>query len=233
VIEMAIQEGDFVKLSYTGGVNGRIFDTTDEEEAKTADIHNPQALYGPMVVRAGSHHIILGLDEALIGKDEGFEGDLEISPEKGFGLHDPKRIESFPKNKFKEKPVKGMSVKVEELGEGVVIDVIGGRVIVDFNHPLSGKTLNYHMKIESVVEDLIEKVKGLIHLYAGRDMEISFADGNLTITLPPGINYDRRWVMWRSRVIHESFEFIPDIKEIILVESFKRPEKSGEEVSEE
>jgi FKBP-type peptidyl-prolyl cis-trans isomerase SlyD len=233
VIEMAIQEGNFVKLSYTGGVNGRIFDTTDEEEAKTADIHNPQALYGPMVVRAGSHHIILGLDEALIGKNEGFEGDLEISPEKGFGLHDSKRIESFPKNKFKEKPVKGMSVKVEELGEGVVIDVIGGRVIVDFNHPLSGKTLNYHMKIESVVEDLIEKVKGLIHLYAGRDMEISFADGNLTITLPPGINYDRRWVMWRSRVIHESFEFIPDIKEIILVESFKRPEKSGEEASEE
>jgi len=230
---MAIQEGDFVKLSYTGGVNGRIFDTTDEEVAKTEGIHNPQALYGPMVVRAGSHHIILGLDEALIGKDEGYEGDLEISPEKGFGLHDPKRVESFPKNKFKEKPVKGMSVKVEELGEGVVIDVIGGRVIVDFNHPLSGKTLDYHFKIESFVEELVEKVKGLIHLYAGRDMEISFSDGNLTINLPPGINYDRRWVMWRSRVIHESFEFIPDIQEIILVESFKRPEKSGKEIPEE
>jgi FKBP-type peptidyl-prolyl cis-trans isomerase SlyD len=106
---MAIQEGDFVKLSYSGGVNGRIFDTTDEEEAKTAGIHNPQALYGPIVIRAGSHHVILGLDEALIGKDEGFEGDLDISAEKGFGLHDPKHVESFPKNKFKEKPVKGSS----------------------------------------------------------------------------------------------------------------------------
>ena len=230
---MAIQEGDFVKLSYTGGVNGRIFDTTDEEEAKTAGIHNPQALYGPIVIRAGSHHVILGLDEALTGKDEGFEGDLEIPPDKGFGLHDPKRVESFPKNKFKEKPVKGMSVKVEELGEGVVIDVIGGRVIVDFNHPLSGKSLNYHVRIDSKVDDLVEKVKGLIHLYAGRDMEISFSNGNLTITLPPGINYDRRWVMWRSRVIHESFEFIPDIQEIILVETFKRPEKSGQESFEE
>jgi FKBP-type peptidyl-prolyl cis-trans isomerase SlyD len=230
---MAINEGDFVKLSYTGGVNGRTFDTTDEEEAKTAGIHNPQALYGPIVIRAGSHHVILGLDEALIGKDEGFEGDLEISPEKGFGLHDPKHVESFPKNKFKEKPVKGMTVKVEELGEGVVIDVIGGRVIVDFNHPLSGKTLSYHVRIDSKVDDLIEKVKGLIHLYAGRDMDISFIDGNLTINLPPGINYDRRWVMWRSRVIHESFEFIPDIQEIILVESFKRPEKSGQEQAEE
>lgn len=171
--------------------------------------------------------------ELLIGKDEGFEGDLEISPEKGFGLHDPKRVESFPKNKFKEKPVKGMSVKVEELGEGVVIDVIGGRVIVDFNHPLSGKTLNYHFRIDSKVNDLVEKVKGLLHLYAGRDMDLSFLDGNLTISLPPGINYDRRWVMWRSRVIHESFEYIPDIQEIILVESFKRQAESGKETVEE
>ena len=79
----------------------------------------------------------------------------------------------------------------------------------------------------------MEKVKGLLHLYAGRDMDLSFLDGNLTISLPPGINYDRRWVMWRSRVIHESFEFIPDIQEIILVESFKRPEESGKETVEE
>jgi FKBP-type peptidyl-prolyl cis-trans isomerase SlyD len=230
---MAIQDGDFVKLSYNGGVNGKIFDTTDEEEAKTAGIHNPLALYGPIVIRAGSHHVILGLDEALIGKDEGFEGDLEVPPEKAYGLHDQKRVESFPKNKFKEKPVKGMKIKVEKLGEGVVIDVIGGRVLVDFNHPLSGKTLNYYIKIESKVEDLVDKVQGLIHLYASRDMEISFLDGNLTINLPPGINYDRLWITWRSRIIHESFESIPDIREIILVETLKRPETSGQETPEE
>jgi hypothetical protein len=39
--------------------------------------------------------------------------------------------------------------------------------------------------------------------------------------------------MWRSRVIHESFEYIPDIQEIILVESFKRPAESGKETVEE
>lgn len=230
---MAIQEGDFVKLSYTGSVDGRIFDSTDEEEAKAAGIHNPQGSYGPVVVRAGSHHIILGLDEALIGKDEGFEGDLEVPPEKAYGLHDRKRVESFPKNKFKEKPVKGMTIKVEKLGEGTVIDLIGGRVIADFNHPLSGKTISYHMKIESKVEDLIDKVQGLIRLYAGRDMEVSFLDGILTINLPSGINYDRLWVTWRSRIMHESFEAIPEIKEIILIETLKRPETSGQETLEE
>ena len=94
-------------------------------------------------------------------KEEGYEGEIDVPPEKAFGNHDPKRVESFPKNQFKEKPVKGMTVKVEELGEGVVLDIIGRRVIVDFNHPFAGKTLHYQFKIESKVEDLIEKVKDL------------------------------------------------------------------------
>ena len=229
---MAIEEGDFVTLTYTGSVHGSVFDTTDEEEAKTAGIHNPQALYGPVTVRVGSHHVIVGLDEALVGKEENSEGELDIPPEKAFGEHDNSRVEAFPKNKFKEKPVKGMSVKVEEKGEGTIVDVIGGRVIIDFNHPLAGKTLHYTYKVLSTVQEITEKVKGLIRLNAGRDMDVTYSDGVVTLSLPPGINYDRRWVMWRSRVIHESFEYIPDIKEITLIETFTRPSKEEESAAE-
>ena len=50
-------------------------------------------------------------------------------------------------------------------------------------------------------------------------------DGKATVILTPGINYDRRWLLWRSRIIHEGFELISGISEIILVETFKRPEK--------
>ncbi len=228
---MAIEEGNFVKISYTGSVDGKVFDTTDESLAKEAGIYNESALYGPMTVRAGSKHLISGLDEDLIGKDPGYDGEIDIPPEKGFGPHDPEKIQSFPKSRFKEKPVKGMTVKVEDLGEGVVIDTIGNRVIADFNHPLAGKTLHYQYRIEETVDGLEEKVRGLIRLYAGRDMEISFANGTLTMVLPAGINYDRRWVIWRSRVIHEAFEFIPEIEEIVLTESFKRPAAADENAS--
>jgi len=69
-------------------------------------------------------------------------------------------------------------------------------------------------------------MKGLIQLYAGREMEVSLASGVLSIQLPAGITYDRRWLLWRSRVIHDAFELIPGIDEIILVETFKRPEKT-------
>lgn len=224
---MPIQEGDFITLSYTGSIAGTIFDTTDEEVAKDTGIHNPEAQYGPVTIRVGSHHVILGLDEALVGKEVGYEGEVDVSPDKAFGPHDPQKVEAFNKNAFKDKPKVGMHLKVDEKGEGVVVDVIGNRVLLDFNHPFAGKELHYRFRIESEVNSVEEKVNGLIRLYAGRDMEITFADGVLTITLPPGINYDRRWVLWRSRVIGESLEHIPEINEITLVETFKRKEDTG------
>jgi len=225
---MTIQDGDFIKLSYTGSVNENIFDTTDADEAKSAGIHSPNAMYGPVTICVGQKHVILGLDEELVGKETGAEGDVIVTPEKAFGDRDPKRIKSLPKNQFKEKPVRGMPVKMEDMGEGTVVDVIGSKVIVDFNPPLAGQTLSYHYKIEEIVTDPLEELKGLVRLYAGKDMEIAIDDGKATVTLPPGINYDRRWLLWRGRIIHEGFELIKGLTEITLVETFKRPEKKEE-----
>jgi len=225
---MAIKDGDYIKLNYSGNVKGKIFHTTDEKEAKSAGIHSPDAIYGPVTICVGQKHVILGLDEELVGKDVGTTGDVVVKPDKAFGDRDPKRIQSFPKNQFKEKPVRGMPVKMTEMGEGTVVDVIGSKVIVDFNAPLAGQTLSYHYTIEEEVTDPLEQLKGLVRLYAGREMEIAMDDGRATITLPPGINYDRRWFLWRSRIIHEGFESIGGISEIILVETIRRPEKKAE-----
>jgi FKBP-type peptidyl-prolyl cis-trans isomerase SlyD len=225
---MAIKEGDFIRLSYTGKVGDNVFDTTSEDEAKSAGIHSPNAIYGPVTICVGQKHVILGLDEELVGKKIGAESTVTVTPEKAFGERDPKRIQSFPKNQFKEKPVRGMQVKIEEQGEGTVVDVIGSKVIVDFNAALAGATLTYTYKIEGKVAEPLEQLKGLVRLYAGKDMEIAMDGDKATVTLPPGINYDRRWLLWRGRIIHEGFELVRGIDEIILVETFKRPEKKAE-----
>ena len=223
---MAINEGAFIKISYTGRAGSNIFDTTDEAVAKDAGINSPNAIYGPVTICVGQKHVILGLDEELVGKDAGFEADITVPPEKAFGERDSKLVKSFPKNKFKEKPVRGMSVNFGEDGEGTVIDVIGSKVIVDFNSPLAGETLSYHYKVEEIVDTPLDQFKGLVRLYAGKDMEIALENGKATVTLPPGTNYDRRWLIWRGRILHEGFELIPGINEITLVETFKRPEKT-------
>ncbi|HSQ94330.1 MAG TPA: peptidylprolyl isomerase [Methanoregula sp.] len=225
---MAIKEGDFIRLSYTGRVGDNVFDTTDEDEAKKAGIHSPNAVYGPVTICVGQKHVILGLDEEIVGKTAGTDGTVTVAPDKAFGERDPKRVKSFPKNQFKEKPVRGMPVRLEEQGEGTVVDVIGNKVIVDFNAPLAGQTLTYEYRIEEMVTDPLDQLRGLVRLYAGKDMEIAIDDGKATVTLPPGINYDRRWLLWRGRIIHEGFQLISDISEIVLVETFRRPEKKEE-----
>ena len=225
---MAIKEGDFIRLSYTGKVGDNVFDTTSEDEAKKAGIHNQNSVYGPVTICVGQKHVILGLDEELAGKKAGAKGTVTVAPDKAFGQRDPKRVQSFPKSQFKEKPVRGMPVRLEEQGEGTVVDVIGSKVIVDFNAPLAGQTLTYEYRIEEKVSEPLDQLKGLVRLYAGRDLGIAMDGSRATITLPPGIIYDRRWLLWRGRIIHESFEMIKGIDEIILVESFKRPEKKEE-----
>jgi FKBP-type peptidyl-prolyl cis-trans isomerase SlyD len=225
---MALHEGDFIRLSYTGSINGAVFDTTNEEEAKKAGIHSPNAIYGPVTICVGQKHVIVGLDEELLGKEAGAEGEVVVAPEKAFGERDSKRIQSYPKNKFSEKPVRGMPVKIDDQGEGTVVDLIGNRVIVDFNPQLAGQTLTYSYKIEGKVPEPLDQLQGIVRLYSGKEMEISLDDGRATVTLPAGINYDRRWLLWRGRIIHEGFDLIKGISEIVLVESFKRPEKKEE-----
>lgn len=224
---MTIQEGDIVRLNYTGRVEGEIFDTTVAADAEEAGIKSEKN-YAPIVVRVGSNHVIPGLDEALVGKEIGQQYEVEVPAEKGFGPHDMKLVESVNTNQFREKPKFGMRIQSGDR-EGVVINVVGKRAVVDFNHPLAGKELSYTFTIEGMVETVEEKAKGFIKLFSGRDMDLTFADdGTLTLQLPAGINYDRRWVMARGIVVHQIFEFIPEVQDIVFVETFKRPEKPAE-----
>ena len=225
---MALQEGDVIKLMYTGRVGENIFDTTDEENAKEEGIYNPQAEYGPVTVRLGSHHIIIGLEDELIGKEVGDEGEVDVQPEKAFGAHEDQHVKSVPVNQFRDKPKPGMRIEVEGR-EGMVTDVIGRRAVVDFNHPLAGKTLSYSYSIIEKVEDPVEQIKGLIKLFSGRtDIEITIADGTAELALPPAIIYDRRWMVWRGTLLRELFENYPDIENVVMKETFPRPAKPEE-----
>ncbi len=224
---MPIEKGDFIKLNYTGEIEGNIFDTTDEETAKNAGIFNETAAYGPVIIHVGSGHVVEGLDEALVGKEPGEEFEIDVPPEKAFGAHNETLVESVPVTKFKENPEIGTRIQLEGR-EGMVVNKIGRRVLVDFNHPLAGKTAHYTVTILEKVDSIEEQVQGLIKLYSQRDMDVTYVDGVLSITLPAGIQYDRRWLLWRGRVISDIFATIPSVQEITLLENFKRPEKIEE-----
>ncbi|AKB25538.1 Peptidyl-prolyl cis-trans isomerase [Methanosarcina sp. MTP4] len=231
---MAIEKGNFIKLSYTGKFeDGRVFDTTDEELAKAEEIFNPRGLYGGDVVIVGAGHTIEGLDEDLEGKEVGYSGSVDIPPEKAFGPSNPKLIETLSITKFEDrKAYPGMSVEIDDR-RGVVTRVIGRRATVDFNSPLAGQTVTYEYTIEATLEEDVEKVQGLLALYTGlRDMEVEIEGEIAKISIPTGLTFNQRWLMAKNRVATELFQYL-GLKEIQLIEKLSaEPQISEEAIAE-
>ncbi|WP_048149101.1 FKBP-type peptidyl-prolyl cis-trans isomerase [Palaeococcus ferrophilus] len=165
---MKVAKGDVVRLSYTGKVRetGEVFDTTSEEIAKEAGIYKEGGVYGPVPIIIGAGHVLRGLDEALEGLEIGKKYEIEVPPEKGFGKRDFKLIKTLTLGQFKKHgvyPFPGLEVEIDGK-RARVLSVSSGRVRVDFNHPLAGKTLIYEVEVVEKIDDPIEKVKALIEL---------------------------------------------------------------------
>jgi len=219
---MPIKKGDFIKISYTGRVkDGEVFDTTDEKVAKEAGIFNENVKYGARLIVVGSEYAVKGLEEDILGKDIGYKGTVEIPPEKGFGEHDPKLIETFSITKFKERPVVGARVNLNGR-MGTVVTVIGRRVRVDFNHPLAGKTIAYDYTIEEQVKDTKNKINGLIEMYAHTDLDVDVKGDVAVVTVPYMLSFDQHWLLAKKQIADEILKHTA-IKEIQFVEKHTAP----------
>ncbi|MFT4304866.1 MAG: FKBP-type peptidyl-prolyl cis-trans isomerase [Candidatus Woesearchaeota archaeon] len=159
---MSLKKGDFIKLDYTGKVleENIIFDSTKEDIGKKENLNKKN--YEPVTIIIGEGQVIKGLDESLVDKEIGKEYSINIIPEKAFGKKNTKLIQLISLSKFKReniKPIPGLQVQIDNQ-TGIVKAVTGGRVMVDFNHPLSGKEVNYTFKILEKIENDKEKIKG-------------------------------------------------------------------------
>lgn len=161
---MTIKKGDFIEIDYVGRVKdtNEIFDLTKESVAKENNVFNPRFSYKPIVICVGEGELLKGLDEKLIGKDKG-EYKFDIKSEEGFGKKNPQLLKLVPMKVFsKEKlrPFPGLHVNIDGF-VGTVRSVSGGRVIVDFNHPLAGRDLFFQVEIKKIIKDEKEKVESI------------------------------------------------------------------------
>lgn len=165
---MAIQKGDIIYLDYIGYIvdTNEVFDTTIEDEAKKSGVYKANIKYTPIIVAVGEKWVINGLDESLLGRNEGEEYEVEVPPEKGYGERDPKKIRVMSEKRLRELDIKGDVAPGNMIlvnGVPAIIRVIsGGRVLLDFNPPLAGKKLRYKVYIRKVCTNIREKVEALI-----------------------------------------------------------------------
>ena len=187
---MSVTKGDFIRLSYTGRLdNGDVFDTTNEDVAKENDLFAEGVSYSPIVVIAGENMVVTGLDEDLMGKASGFEGQVKIQPKDAFGERKPELVEVVPTRRFEKRPTPGTRVSLDNR-TGTVESVIGGRVRVDFNSPYAGKTIVYDYTIEKIVDKAVDKVKGLLKYYLNKDFNVSIAKKRVKVDMPYELGFN-------------------------------------------
>lgn len=185
-----VQLHDFITLQYTGKLpDGTVFDTTDETIAKQHGLFAKNASYGPMTICVGEKQILPGLDDALVDKEVGNTYTILLSPEQAFGKRDIKNLRIVPMNVFREhklNPQPGLQITVD--GQlGIVNQVSGGRVIVNFNHPLAGRDVQYDVELLEKVTDVKMQLETFLHTalrIPKKELAIQLDEKRATIALP-------------------------------------------------
>jgi len=214
------KNGDFVEIEFTGIVksDNTIFDTTDESIAKKEGFYDPKQQYGPKTVCLGQGQLVKGLDDFAIGKDIGTEYEILIQPEDGFGKKSAKLMKLVPTKIFTKdniRPMPGLPVNIDGM-YGIIRTVAGGRVIVDFNHPLSGKEIIYKFRIKRIVSDDKEKLESFLNMELGiKKEDIAFDSQTKTAKLKIKKKLPEEF----AKVIEKKVsEIIPAVKKIEFIE---------------
>ncbi len=236
---MAAKQGDFLFLNYTLKVkeSGETVDTTFDIVAKDAHIHREDSTYGPKFVILGEGWIPKGLEESLVGMEAGKTTTVELSPDRAYGARDPTKMRLMPLRRFRDKgldPIPGAQIEFD--GRPAVVRAVGaGRVQVDFNHPLAGRTLVYDISIEKVVEDNKEKMLSIISRripeVASEKFSLQQHDNDLTVEVPEEAFYLSGLQVAKKAITSDLQKFFPEINTIAFTEIFKKPAEKPEEAA--
>ncbi|GCC11501.1 FKBP-type 16 kDa peptidyl-prolyl cis-trans isomerase [archaeon] len=144
-----------LKVHYTGKLkNGEVFDSSIEEIAKEAGIYNPSRDYEPLEVKLGSGQLIPGFEKALMNMKAGEKKEVTIPPEEGYGHETQELFNTIKMEVFKDadiEPEIGMLLETD-MGVGVVHEIKEDEVTLNFNHPLTGKTLIFIIEVVEILE---------------------------------------------------------------------------------
>ena len=109
----------------------------------------------PATFKVGDGSLLPGFEAALFGFKAGDKRTLEILPENAFGQPNPQNVQVIPRSQFKDMELsEGLLVIFNDAANtelpGVVKVFDDEQVTIDFNHPLSGKTLTFDVEIKDV-----------------------------------------------------------------------------------
>jgi len=108
----------------------------------------------PLTYMQGANEIIPGLESAVEGMTLGQAKHVVVAPSQGYGDRNLNAFQEIPKEKVPKDVRVGTRLHgKDKAGQDVrpiVIEVKDDTVLLDFNHPLAGKTLFFDLKVVNI-----------------------------------------------------------------------------------
>ena len=134
-----IQIGSTVNVHYTGKLkSGEVFDSSEGKD--------------PLSFIIGNGQIIPGFENAIMGKNVGDKVTIEIEPKEAYGEYREDLLIKVENDQLPGPVEVGQVLQADNGGQPVnvtVKEVNEGHVIIDGNHPLSGKDLIFDIEVVS------------------------------------------------------------------------------------
>jgi len=231
---MALQKGDFILLDYIAKVKetGEVFDTTKEETAKKEHLYKEGEIYEPKLVVIGEGWVLKALDEGLTTMEISKTTSTEVPPDKAFGERDPEKVRRVPLKHLTAKgitPTLGMRVEYND--KAATVRTVGaGRVLLDFNLPLAGKTLVYEMTVQKKLGTISEKIAALTHrrILAVEENKFKFTirAKAVNVEMPEEAFYLEGIQVAKRGIATDIQKFFPKITAVKFIETFKAEPKA-------
>ena len=138
-----VSTGSKVKIHYTGKFDdGEVFDSSKGAE--------------PLAFEVGTGQVISGFDNAVIGMQVGETKEVRLQEDEAYGPYNQEMVFPAAADQFEDGlvPEVGQQFQTEmEDGTPLLLTVKAaqdGEVILDANHPMAGKILNFDLEVIAI-----------------------------------------------------------------------------------
>lgn len=137
---MIVEKDKIISIQYSA---------TDE----TGAVVDSNAGMEPLEYLHGYGNILQGLEEALTGLRVSEEKKVTLTAGQAYGDFDPELVIEVDRKQFHDSGEEiqlGTLVQSSEGQELLVTDIDGDKIILDGNHPLAGRTLQYSVTVMNI-----------------------------------------------------------------------------------
>jgi peptidylprolyl isomerase len=234
---MTLENGALILADYTAKIKdtGLIIDTTRKDDAEKVGTFDPTRSYEPRLIAVGDGWMLKGVDEALANSNPNQTIDIELPPEKAFGVRNLNLVSRIPLRKFGEKAGElsiGSEIEVDNR-TGIVRSLESGRAIIDFNHKYAGKTILYNLEIKEKLESKDSKIMSIVRRRLPIEKEkVKFevvGDTEVKISIPSEYFLLDGLQIIKRGITTDLFKYASPLEKVTFVEEYENPSKKKEE----